>query len=273
MPKAPPFFSIIMPTYNSEATLDAALLSIVNQTFKDFEVLIIDGLSTDKTLNIAKSYQKQTSLINIFSESDKGIYDAMNKGIKKAKGTWLYFMGSDDFLYHTNTLELMKNQQDLNSNLVVYGNVFSTRFNGVYDGIFTYSKLVHKNICHQSVFFKKEVFSKIGNFNLKYKSHADWDHNIRWFYNSKIPSVYINQIIANYADNGFSSMNYDEVFEKNKYFKLITLGFGHLPLSDLIFYCKKSIMKYKEEKEYFKCTISYILKYIYRFLRKINFSM
>ena len=78
-----PFFTIIIPTYNSSSTLDIALSSIVNQTYKNFEVLIIDGISTDSTLDIARRYQKEFPNLIITSKRDEGIYDAINKAIGK----------------------------------------------------------------------------------------------------------------------------------------------------------------------------------------------
>lgn len=94
--------SIIIPTYNSASVLPRALDSIICQTFTNWEVLIMDGISTDDTLKMAQSYND--SRIRIYSEPDNGIYDAMNKGINKANGEWLYFLGSDDCLFSKDVL-------------------------------------------------------------------------------------------------------------------------------------------------------------------------
>ncbi len=268
--KKAPLFSIIIPAYNSGTTLSVALDSIANQTFENWEVLIIDGFSTDHTIGIAEKYQKRFSNIKIFSEKDKGIYDAMNKGIDLARGDWLYFMGSDDFLYENTTLEQFLNHKEIKNNDVVYGNVYSTRFNGVYDGEFIYSKLITKNICHQSIFFRKSVFKKIGNFNLKYESHADWHHNIRWFFSSKVLKLYVNQIITNYADGGFSSLKNDEVFGRDKHFLLMTKGIAKLSDSELMSCCNNSINFAKQEKNYFKLFVANSFKLGFRFIKKLN---
>ena len=119
-----PLISIIIPTFNSEVTLDIALESIINQTYDNLEILILDGLSTDKTIEISKEYQNKFSELRIFSEKDKGIYDAMNKGINYAKGEWLYFMGSDDSLFESTTLEQFTGLIGIEDIDVVYGNVF-----------------------------------------------------------------------------------------------------------------------------------------------------
>lgn len=225
-------FSIIIPTYNSEATLNAALQSINNQTYRNFEVLIIDGKSSDRTLDIAASFNNKINSLRVISETDKGIYDAMNKGINLAKGEFLYFLGSDDSFYNNNVLEQIS---ILSKNLdVIYGNVYSTRFNGKYDGVYSYKKIAEQNICHQAIFLNKRVFKIIGNFNLIYKSHADWEHNIKWFYSNKLKNAYVNLIIANYADGGFSSLNFDNKFNSDKNLLLIRKGLFLLPKSYIL---------------------------------------
>ena len=98
-----PKVSIIIPTCNSAKTLSRCLDSVISQSFTDWEVLMKDGVSNDDTIIIASSYQD--SRIRIYSEPDKGIYDAMNKGIDKAQGEWLYFLGSDDWLLNNCVLE------------------------------------------------------------------------------------------------------------------------------------------------------------------------
>lgn len=261
--------SIIIPTFNSAKTLAVCLDSILKQSFTDFEVLIMDGLSTDNTLEIVKSYDDVRLIIS--SEKDNGIYDAMNKGITKAKGTWLYFMGSDDSLYESNTIEQFLNIEGLEKIEIVYGNVYSKRFNGSYDGLFTYSKLINKNICHQSLFFRKSIFAKIGKFNLKYKSHADWDHNIRWFFSSNVPKIYTDQIIANYADGGYSSMNNDEVFKRDKDGLLLSKGYGKLSLAELIGCCNSIINFAKQDGNYFKVIHTKTLRFLLKIIRKISF--
>lgn len=95
--------SIITPSFNSSDYLERAIKSVLNQNYKNWEHIIIDGVSTDKTIDIVRMYPDSRIKINI--EKDNGIYDAMNKGIKMAKGDWLYFLGSDDWLYDEFVLE------------------------------------------------------------------------------------------------------------------------------------------------------------------------
>lgn len=259
-----PLLTIIIPTYNSSATLDATLESIYNQTFKNVEVLIMDGLSTDKTLELVGKFQKYGLNIISFSEADDGIYDAMNKGIVRAKGNWIYFLGSDDTLYENTTLEKFAGLKELSGAEVIYGNVVSPRFGGVYDGQFNYSKLAVKNICHQSIFFNKGIFKKTGTFNLKYKAHADWDHNIKWFYSSKIISVFVPIIFAHYADGGFSSINNDHTFAIDKNIKLLKRGIGKLTFFEMKDICKDALNQAKINKSKKKILLLSPIHFIFK---------
>ena len=220
--KEQPFFSIIIPTYNSGNTLEDALSSIQRQIFTDYEVLIIDNLSTDDTILIAEKFSKLLTSEKIVSRKDKGIYHAMNSGINLSSGKWLYFMGSDDILYDDYVLEKIYDKVKDNIGIeVVYGNVDSGYFSKLYDGKFSQWKITRKNICHQAIFFKSTVFSKIGGFNLEYKVLADWDHNIRWFFSWHIKQLYLDIIIANYGEGGFSSKHTDEKFHREKKFIIL----------------------------------------------------
>src|ERR1700744_2888998 len=136
-----PACSIVIPTYNAETTLSRALDSLLGQTFQDFEVLIIDGLSTDKTTAIIGDYAARDKRIRFISEKDNGIYDAMNKGIDLAKGDWIYFLGSDDQLYKKDVLaSVFTGEVNLSSD-VLYGDVYSPVFKGIYDGEFDAEKI------------------------------------------------------------------------------------------------------------------------------------
>lgn len=225
-----PFFSIIIPTNNSATTVSTCLQSVIKQKFQDFEVLIIDRISSDDTISIVKKYSELNKNIHWISEKDEGIYDAMNKGIKLAKGEWLYFLGSDDTLYDSDILEsIIKSIQSEENMQVMYGNVFSPHFNGIYDGEFTNEKIFEQNICHQAIFIKKTLFKQIGYFNKRYKTFADWDHNLRWFLSLKVRKKYLNMIIANYGQYGLSSLNWDSVFGNEKQINYLLYGHKSLP--------------------------------------------
>jgi glycosyltransferase involved in cell wall biosynthesis len=223
-----PVFSLIIPTLNSANTLSSALESIIQQSFIDLEILIMDGLSTDKTLEIIKSYSDFRIVTS--SEKDNGIYDAMNKGILKSNGDWLYFMGSDDILYDNNVLAQIYSVIQSTNHKVIYGNVRVTGDAGwasdgtIYDGCFLLEKLLSKNICHQSIFYNRKIFEKIGKYDLKYPVWSDWEFNLRAW--SKYKFKYSDIIVARFKGGSKSYSIQDNSFLLNRsliiynYFKL-----------------------------------------------------
>lgn len=200
-------FSIIIPTYNSAPTIEKCIKSVLNQTFKDFEILVMDGASSDTTMEIVR-YQSDERII-FFSEKDKGVYDAMNKGIAKSRGEWIYFLGSDDALFDADVLRNVSNAIDKTNADVIYGNVKFVNAdnplmnNKIYDGEFTTSKLFMQNICHQSIFYKKSFIKKIGNYDLNYPILADYDFNLKAW--KKGIFEFINLTIAEFSLGGISS--------------------------------------------------------------------
>ena len=206
-----PKISIIIPTFNASKTLSDALESILGQSFTDYEVLIMDGLSSDNTVEQARSFQD--ARIRIVSEKDAGIYDAMNKGIQLAHGEWLYFLGCDDKLFDKETFQEIAPSLESDCD-VVYGNVSFLISGRTYDGKFSRLKLLRSNICHQAIFTRKSVFQRIGVFNTEYKGLADWHFNMRWFNNKAIKFKYVPQIIAYYSEDGYSFSNPDLVFRE-----------------------------------------------------------
>lgn len=242
------FFSIIIPTYNSSKHIYNSLKSIVSQTFKNYEILIIDGASKDDTLKVISTFNDER--IFVTSENDKGIYDAMNKGILKAKGDWLYFLGSDDELYDNNVLSDIYLLANKTNEKVIYGNVKLNGSTGwgqdgqVYNGEFNIERILDINIAHQAIFYHKEVFRKCGLYNIKYKICADHDYNLNVAANFNLR--YVDMIIAYFNAGGASTNIKDLNFEKD-YSK------------NVIGYFMKVIYQYtfiKFEKEIFRLSIN-----------------
>jgi glycosyltransferase involved in cell wall biosynthesis len=197
-----------MPVFNAENTIITALESIFQQTFKDFEILIIDGLSQDKTIEIVQNLKD--SRIKIYCDKDKGIYDAMNKGIHYAQGEWLYFIGSDDYLYSDDVLQIIGNKIKKTKNNVIYGNVLIKGNTGwasegkVYNGKYSFQKLLKSNICHQSMFYRRSFILKNQlEYDLKYPISSDYDFNIACRLRSKF--TFINTIVAVFNAGGIST--------------------------------------------------------------------
>jgi len=203
-------FSIIIPTNNSGLTIKRCVDSVREQSYADWELLVMDGESKDSTIDIVRSYQDNR--ICVFSEPDEGIYDAMNKGIDKSSGEWLLFLGSDDYLFNKDVLaDMVKYLTDEYD--VVYGEVESNlpeRNRGDWS-----MELLGANRCHQAIFYKRSFFGKSLRYNLKYPVLADFDMNLRWFLNKRYEHRYVPIVISHYSDGGYSSYTEDEAFYKD----------------------------------------------------------
>ena len=206
-----PKVSIIVVVFNGAKTLEKTIDSVLQQTYKNLELLIIDGGSTDGTLDILKN--KSAKNLRWTSEPDNGIYDAMNKGIQKATGEWVFFLGADDHFYNAHVVDSVFSKNNFENVDLIYGNVKSESFKGLYDGVFNFEKLLKKNISHQSIFHRRSLFDKVGFYNLQYKTHADWDFNLRCYENEDVRIQYVDIIIAEFGKGGVSS-NYDLPFLK-----------------------------------------------------------
>lgn len=228
-------FSVIIPSYNSSRVISHAVESILKQSYSDFEILLMDGASKDDTVALVQGFSDKR--IRVFSEPDKGIYDAMNKGIAKARGEWLYFMGSDDWLVDDRVLENVSSHisEDLD---VVYGDVDAENLEPAYSGEWSLSNLVY-NRCHQCVFYRRRVFDLLGSYDLKYKVLADFDMNLKWFFSRRLKHQYIPVRIAHYSDGGFSSTNSDDDFGRDYPKLVIRRGFGRIPVKDFVWLLKE----------------------------------
>ena len=209
-----PLISIIIPTFNSSETLSVSLRSVAEQSYKNFEVLIMDSMSQDDTIAIANSYKEQLPGLTVNSEKDQGIYDAMNMAMDKATGNWLCFMGSDDKFYNEDVLERIARFAEKTQAKVIYGNVHILGDTGwakndeIYAGQFDIHKLLNQNICHQAMFYNREFINKeVGLFSLKYKKSSDWDFNLRCW--ARGPFEYVDLIVAYFEAGGFSTHSND----------------------------------------------------------------
>ncbi len=201
-----PQLSIIIPAYNSAKTIEETLNSVIEQNVENIECLVIDGSSTDGTVAILEKYSIQFPFIKYISETDKGIYDAMNKGIALAKGNYLYFMGSDDVFYNNSVLSDLFAHPYFNTIDFIYADVLF-KYNRFRVGEEkTYLKLIKNqdNICHQAIFYAKHIFEKLGNYNLNYPIYADFNLNIRCFRDDTITKKYLNTIICIFNEKGTS---------------------------------------------------------------------
>lgn len=205
--------TIATTVFNAANTLAATLNSVLNQTYKRIEYVIVDGDSGDGSKEIITDYAtRHPETITFISEPDSGIYDAMNKALQLATGDFLIFLGADDSLYNDDVLtkfaDMVTNRQ-----FVYYGDVLSSISREVRYGPFTTDKLILQNISHQAIFYPKHVYKSF-TYHLKYKFFSDWDYNLRVW--SKLgPFQRIDLIVTLFAEMG-ASHGQDAVFTADR---------------------------------------------------------
>ncbi len=203
-----PLLSVITVVFNGEKDLETTLQTLWCQTFLDYELLVIDGDSTDGTLQII---EKNKSHINYFvSEKDEGLYHAMNKGIAAARGKFLYFLNVGDELFDRQTLQnVFADEQNLKAHLI-YGKTITKQNPLGADYVFG-KQISIKNfyftsapICHQSSFIQKKCFDQLGGFDLRYRIFADQDWFIRCFLQPHFKIVFLDRVISRFQVEGVS---------------------------------------------------------------------
>lgn len=203
--------SIITVTYNSEKTLKDTLESVLNQTYQEYEHIIVDGLSKDSTMEIVKEYEeKYQGRLKYISEKDTGLYDAMNKGIQMATGDIIGLLNSDDIYANSQVLETIANTFK------------TTDCDGTYaDLIFMDEETMSKpqriwksprgkmergwHPAHPTLYLKREVYDKIGPFHTQYRICADYDFMLRMLKDKEIKLSYINQCLIYMRTGGTST--------------------------------------------------------------------
>lgn len=203
-----PHISIIIATYNAEAYLNRCLNSILAQSYKNTEVIIVDGGSSDNTLNIIRQYS--SFITKWISEPDKGIYDALNKGIGLARGKWIYFLGADDILLEGFS-SMAKELKDIHT--LYYGYCMQGGQN--MGTSYTKYQLAKRNVCHHAVFYPSKVFLKY-TYQTEYKVFADYLLNIQCWGDADIKKKYLPVLIASFESGGFSMKHEDRLFKQHK---------------------------------------------------------
>jgi glycosyltransferase involved in cell wall biosynthesis len=207
---AKPKIAVITVCYNAAAVIEQTIESVLRQTYDNIEYVVIDGGSTDGTVAILQKYSDRLS--KWVSEPDKGIYDAMNKGIDLVTGNWVYFIGAGDEL--NNVLDGVAGKL-VKTNCVYYGDVFREDIKQVYDGEYSAYRLAVLNICHQAIFYPLAALKKY-RYNTKYPLLADHELNMRIYGDKDFVFEYMPLIIANYEGDGLSALSWDLDFFKDK---------------------------------------------------------
>lgn len=206
--------SIITATYNSAATLSQTLDSILSQTYPDYEVVVIDGNSKDATMDIVKSYSEQFGKkLRYISEPDKGLYDAMNKGIRMSTGDVVGILNSDDFYSSPYVLQQLVEalqQPDVDA---VYGDVYYVSQNDTSKILRHYSSrpfrpwLMRLGFmpAHPSFYCKRELYLRYGLFDLSYKVAADFEQLLRLIFVHRIRTTYLPLNVVTMRAGGVSN--------------------------------------------------------------------
>ncbi len=199
-------FSIITVCYNSAKTIEKTIQSVLAQTYSNYEYLIVDGGSTDGTLDVIQKYEPQfDGKLKWTSEPDGGIYDAMNKGIRRASGQLIGIVNSDDF-YEPNALADMAKAYDGSLYMILYGLERQLQ-----DG--REVRVISKNheflesdmITHPTCFVTKALYETFGTYSLEYKYSSDYEFMLRMFHNTQVKFKEVYSLISNYDLGGASS--------------------------------------------------------------------
>jgi len=205
--------SIITVSYNSAKTIEETLKSVQNQSYKNIEYIVIDGGSKDSTTSIIRKYK---DIISYFtSEPDKGLYDAINKGIKKATGDYIGIINSDDVFYENQTIQKIADYFSKNPDLdAITGDIVQHKNSRIIRRYSSYNWSPEKlkrgfMPPHPSIFIKTNLFQQLGFYRLDYKIGADYELIIRYFLKEKISFQYSGITTTSMAVGGASSSGYE----------------------------------------------------------------
>lgn len=199
--------SIITVCYNSEATIEDTIKSVLAQKYDNYEYLIIDGKSKDKTIDIVKSYEKKfQGKMRIISEKDKGLYDAMNKGIKLATGDIVGIINSDDVLINETVFKRINDHYTDNTDILYANLVYCDETLKIPIRDYISGKRKKNEWCpaHPTMYIKKSVFDQVGLYNLNYKVSSDYDMMVR-LNKANLNFTYLNEYLVLMRIGGVSN--------------------------------------------------------------------
>lgn len=214
--------SIITATYNSEKTILDTLKSLEQQTYGNIEYIIIDGASKDNTLDVIK--QSCTHVTTVISEPDKGIYDALNKGIQAATGDIVGFLHSDDLFAYPDAVKDIVEQLKNSDCGALYGDLQYVSKDDT-DNVIrlwksgSYSKAKLKNGWmppHPTFYMKRELYQKFGLFDLSFKIAADYDSLLRYLWSNEVKMTYLPKVVMKMRVGGASNRSVKHIIQKTK---------------------------------------------------------
>ncbi|MEX6383166.1 glycosyltransferase family 2 protein [Providencia hangzhouensis] len=213
--------SIITATYNSSNTIIDTLKSLENQSYLDIEYIIIDGASKDNTLDIIKKHSTKVS--KIISEPDKGIYDALNKGIENSTGDIIGFLHSDDIFAYPNAIEDLVSILINEQSQAIYADLEYVSKENTSNVVrrWVSGNYKHSNLKkgwmppHPTFFMKRSLYKKYGNFDLNFKISADYDSLLRYLWLHNISVSYLPKVVTKMRVGGESNRSFLKYIKKD----------------------------------------------------------
>jgi glycosyltransferase involved in cell wall biosynthesis len=252
--RTPITITVITVVLNDERKIESTIKSIISQSYRNIEYIIIDGGSVDNTLQIIENYKDRISLV--ISEPDNGIYHAMNKGIRHASGDYIIFINSGDIFYNNDIIkEVFTNNQDVDFIIGdVEFNIGKRKIRTRTPKQISFYLLYIGTIYHQATFTKKAVFSELGGYNELNRITSDWEYITLALAKHRKTYKILDSLICKVDHTGISSLNPDEIeIERSRMLKL------HFEIF---------ITDYYKLKRLRDRTIYMVIKKIYRFIRK-----
>jgi glycosyltransferase len=213
--------SIITASYNSASSIEYCIQSVLNQSYKSIEYIIIDNCSTDATLDIAKNYEEDIN--RIISEPDKGIFDALNKGIQIASGDFIGFLHADDFYPDNTVIEELVNKLKSSNSDSLYGDLqYVAKRNtdkvirNWNAGEYSFKKLSRGWMPpHPTFFVKRTCYQQFGLFNINYEIASDYELMLRFLGKYKISTCYLNKVLVKMRTGGTSNRSLKNIIRKS----------------------------------------------------------
>ena len=223
--------TIITATFNSDDTLEQTIVSVLNQNYKDIEYILVDGNSTDSTVDIIKKYCAKDKRIRWISENDSGLYNALNKGVNMATGDYIEIIGSDDALASSTVISSVVNDirpdTDILSGLIYAVDEKNHKQYIICDNHIARDKKKYYGgmIGHAGMFVRRSLLKKYP-FDETYKIAADYKFFLQCYYDSTVRFKFVDTVIAFFSNNGLSSNENECLIENNRIYKELNYPFN-----------------------------------------------
>lgn len=245
--------SVITVNYNNCLGLNKTIQSVCNQTYLNIEFIIIDGNSSDNSKNIINKLQKASHSLKLrnlicISEPDRGIYDAMNKGIKLSKGDYIIFMNSGDYFSCSTILNDIFINRKYHEDLLIGRQLYINKLGkkGISPKLrisdFSITYFLSSTIPHQATFIKRDLFEKIGYYDINYKVSADWVFWIKAIIENKCTIKLINEEIS-YMEVGGVSADMEKCYQDMSKYMEECLNNGYITWQDIFKYSTQGRMQ------------------------------